>query len=151
MESLVRQPLLGTFPLGDVAVHDDKSNRLALRAPNGAGGRLKNTPGTVFVSDAVFELLSPPGTARLCRCLLHSRAIVGMNLIYRRSRRQFFRTISKDFLIGRTVIEALSAAVYHRNHVLCIFRDELKDLFALGQPAADLLQLQMLVDGVDVE
>src|SRR5689334_20552828 len=141
MESLVRQPLLGTFPLGDVAVHNDESNRLALRAPNGAGGRLKKTPGTVFVSDAVFELLSPAGAAGLGRSLLHPRAIIGMNLVHRRSRCQFFQTISQDLLIGRTVIEALSAAVYHRDHVRGIFRDELKDLFALGQLAADFLQL----------
>src|SRR5437879_3212954 len=117
MEGLMRQPLLRAFPLGDVAVHNDESNRLALWAPNGAGGGLKKTPGPVFVADAVFELLSPAGGARLDRSLLHPRAIVRMNLLHRRTCCQFFWSISKDLLIGRTVVEALSAAVYHCNHV----------------------------------
>src|SRR5229473_7169765 len=151
MEGLVGQPFLGTFPLGDVAVHDDQSNRLALRAPNGASGGLKKAPGTVFVSDAVFEPFSPAGVASLRRSLQHTRAIVWMNLIHGRSCCQFFRTISKDFLICGTVIEALSLAVDHGNHVRGIFRNQLKKVFALGQLATDSLQLSLLVDGVDVE
>src|SRR5260370_41059904 len=110
MEGLVGQPFLGTFPLGDVAVHDDQSNRLALRAPNGASGGLKKAPGTVFVSDAVFEAFSPAGVARLRRSLQHTRAIAWTNLIHGTTCCQLFPTISKTFLICGTVTDAQTHA-----------------------------------------
>ena len=54
-------------------------------------------------------------------------------------------------LVCRAVVNALSGAVHHRNHVRRVFGDQLKELVALGQPAPDALQLQMLIEGVNVE
>ena len=74
-----------------------------------------------------------------------------MNLIHRRSPCQLFRPISQNFVVGGAAVETLSIAVDHRNHIRGIFRDQLKDLFALRQLPADPLQLQMLVYRVDIK
>src|ERR1700693_5511411 len=41
--------------------------------------------------------------------------------------------------------------VDHSDHVGCVFSDEMEKLFPLKEPAPDALQLQMLIDGVNVE
>src|ERR1700675_4806547 len=123
MEGLMYKPLLGAFPLSDVAVHDNQSIVHALGALNGACSRFKKAPGTVLVSDAIFQPFTPAGIATLYRSLQYARAVVRMHMIQRGSSCQFFRTISKNFLICRTVIDALSIAVYNRDHVGGIFRN----------------------------
>src|SRR5712671_6959150 len=124
---------------------------LASRTPNCTRGGLEKAPGTVFVPDTVFQPFSPAGIASLLGSLEDTRAIVRMNLIRGGSGCQVLRTVSKNFLIRRAVIEALSVAIDHGDHVRGIFRNQLKELFALGQLAADPLQLPLLVDGIDVE
>src|SRR4029077_13597915 len=103
------------------------------------------------MSNAVFQPFSPSSVASFLRSLQYTRAIVRMNLVHGRSCCEFFRAVSKDTLICRTVIEALPLAVDHGNHVRGIFRNQLKELLALRQLAADSLQLPLLVDGVDIE
>ena len=57
------------------------------------------------MSDAVFELLSPAGTARLCRDLLHPRTIVGFS---RDSATLFLLTVDgrQEKSVGMTLVEA---------------------------------------------
>ena len=54
-------------------------------------------------------------------------------------------------LIGRTVVDSLTRAVDHCNHVSRIFGDELKELVALRQLPPGSLQLQVLIQRVNVE
>ena len=103
------------------------------------------------MSNAVFQPFSLASVASFLRSLQYTRAIVRMNLVQGRSCCQFFCAVSEDSLICGTVIKALPVAVDHGNHVRGIFRDQLKELFALRQLATDSLQLPMLVDGVDIE
>src|SRR5712672_2322172 len=124
---------------------------LSSRTLNCAGGGLEKEPGTVLMPDAVFQSFPPASVASLLGSFQYTHAIVRMNLIRGRSGCQVFRTVSKNFLIRRAVIEALSVAIDHGNHVRGIFRNQLKELFALGQLAADPLQMPLLEEGLDVE
>src|SRR6267378_6655120 len=99
------------------------------------------------MSDAVFEPFSAACVTSFLRSLQYTRVIVRMNMIHGGSRCQLFRAISKDSLIGGTVIKALAVAVDYGNHVGGIFRNQLKELFTLGELAADSLQLPTLVNG----
>src|SRR5580692_1815140 len=94
VEGQVFQLFLGPLPLCNVAVHDNQPFSLAFRAANSTGGRLDKAPGTIFVSDAIFEPLTPAGAASFLGSLEHTRAILRMNLIHRRSGCQFFGAIS---------------------------------------------------------
>src|SRR5258708_11439440 len=93
---------------------------------NRTRGGFEITPGTVFVTDAIFQPFSPTRAASLCSSFEYARVIVRMNLIHGRSCGQFFWSIPKDFLICRAVVEALPVTVSNGNHVRGIFRNQLK-------------------------
>src|ERR1700687_2767453 len=85
MEGQVRQLFFGAFSFGDVAVDYDQSINFAFWVSNRTRGGLKKAPGTVLVSNTVFEPFAPAGAVSLRGSLQYTREIVRMNLIHGRS------------------------------------------------------------------
>ena len=53
--------LFEPFAVGDVTVHDDQLFYLAVRVPDNACRGFQNSPTTIFVTHAVFDLLANAG------------------------------------------------------------------------------------------
>ena len=85
----------------------------------------------------------------LVRRLQHLEAILRMNLLERRCLPQLSRGISEDSLVCGTVVKSVSFDVYQRNHVRRIFRDDLKQLFALVGLPPDPIDAQLIPDHED--
>ena len=151
MKCAVRQHFFRALALADIAVHNHQLFGLPLRVPHGAGGRFQDAPRTVLVAYPVFQPLPLPRGTRLVRRLQHALPVIGMNLLDRRGRLQFLRGVPEYVLVCRAVVNALSGAVHHRNHVRRVLGDQLKQLVALGHTAPHALQLQMLVESVNVK
>src|ERR1700677_610504 len=85
VKRIVRKQFLSSLSLGDVTVHDYQFVSLSFCVADGAGGRFQSAPGTVFMAYTVLHRLSVAGESGLFRGFQYSRAIVGMNLVERRS------------------------------------------------------------------
>src|SRR5580698_9793940 len=96
MERVVRQQLLGPFPLGDVAVYDDQLIGLASCVSDRTSGGFQCAPRSVFVADPIFHHFSKPTQASFFRGLYYSLAIVRMDLVDRRSVFQVFVRIPEN-------------------------------------------------------
>ncbi len=55
------------------------------------------------------------------------------------------------FLIRDAVEDPAPFQINDRNHVRRIFADQMKELFSFDQLAANPVDLQMLIDGVEIE
>jgi len=151
MKGVVRQHVLGALSLSDIAVDDYQTISVPVCSANNACSGLKNAPGAILVAYAVFEPFSPASETGFLGGLEHAVSVVGMDLFQWRGGVQLVLAIAEDFLIGGTVVEAMSVSVDYRDHIRGIFADELKKLITLGQLATNTLELQVLIDGVDVE
>src|SRR5580704_13030178 len=151
VECIVGQQFFSPFPIGDVAVHDYKLVRLSFCISDWARGGFQRAPRTVAMAYSVLQPYSEAGlTGFFCR-LQHSRAIIGVNLLERRSVLQILGRIPQNFLIGRTVVQSATVVIDERDHIGCIFADELEKLISLRQPTSNTVELPVLVDGVEVE
>src|SRR5208282_2276933 len=111
-------------------------------------GRLQRAPGSVLVAYSVFHPLSLAAQAGFFCCLQYSRAIVGMNLLGRRSGFQVLGRIPEDLLIGGAVVQPATIAVDQRDHIGGILTDELEKLISLSQLASNALELHVLINRV---
>jgi hypothetical protein len=103
------------------------------------------------MAKTVFECFSDPRTARFLSGLLDAFAIIGVNLLERRRGLQLLGRISEDFLVGETVVNAPALHIHDGDHVRGVIADEVKELFAFEELAADSMNQQILIDGVEVE
>ena len=74
-----------------------------------------------------------------------------MDLIDRGAVAQFCGCIAENSFIGRAVVEPAVFTIHYRDHVGCVFSNELKQLVPLDQLPPDSLQLQVLVHRVEIE
>src|SRR6185437_3708013 len=151
VKSIVDEHLLGAFAFGDITVNDDQFFGLAFGVADGAGGGFQDSPGTIFVADAVFQRLSPAGKTSLFRRLQHARAVVRMNLLKARGLLQLLSGIAQYLLISGAVVETAAVAVHQGDHVSGVLADQSKQLIVLGQLTPDAVQLEVLVNGINVE
>src|SRR5208282_2681 len=150
VERIVRQHLLGPLALRDVAVDDYQPSGLAIRSTNSARGGLKHSPRAIFVKDAILQAFTATRDSGLLSRLVHASAVLRVNLFQRRAG-QIARSIAENLLVRGTVIKTVSVLVDHCNHIRGVFADELKELVAFCQLAAYALELEVLIDGVDIE
>src|ERR1022692_3485584 len=151
VECIVGQQFFSPFPLGDVTVNDYKLVSLSFCISDWARGGFQRAPRTVSMAHSVLQPFSAAGlTGFFCR-FHHSQAIIGVNLLERRSVLQILGRIPQNFLIGGTVVQSATVAIDERDHISSIFADELKELISLRQLTSNTVELQLLVDSVEVE
>src|SRR6266536_3285574 len=141
----------GALALGNITVHDDQSCYLAVLSRNRAGCGFENSPGTIFVADAVFQTISVTFETSFLSGLQNASPITRMYLLHRGSGGQFFGAVSEYLSVSGAVVKTVAMSVDNGDHIDCILGDEMEEAFALGQFAADTLKLQMLIDSIDVE
>ena len=99
----------------------------------------------------VFNAFALAAHASIFCGLQNSQAVIGMDLLHRRSGLKVFRGISEYLFIGRTVVEAVAITVDERDHIGRVFADQLKQLIPLSQLASNAVKLHVLVDGIEIE
>ena len=149
----VRQPqrFLGEFALGDVAIHDHHFFRDPLGIADHAGGGLQNSPVSILVANAVLEGLPFASNPCVRSRLLHAFKVLGMDLRQRRASFQLLRRISQHRLVRHAVVDSAPFHVHHRDHVRSVVADQPEQFFTLKQLAANPVNLQLLVNGVNIE
>ena len=100
----MRQHLLGTLALCDVAVNHYESLGLAFCSANDAGRGLKNPPRAIFVEDAIFQALAATSDAGFLSGSAYASAVVWVDLFQGRAR-QLVLAIPENFLVCRAVIK----------------------------------------------
>src|SRR5580704_8748522 len=138
------------FALGHVAIHDDQFLDLP-RSYNRAGSGLNGAPGPIFVAHAVLQAGARARSSRFRGCLGYLVAIFRVNLVERGSVYQIFACVTQNLFVRRTVVEPLPIRIDHGNHVGRVFRNQAEQFLALHQLLSNGLNLEVLVEGIDVE
>src|ERR1700687_6347145 len=119
--------------------------------PDDACNGFQHHPIAVLVTETIFQNCSHPRLLGLRGSFLSPLAVGRMNLLEPGRLLKFFRRIPKYFLIRDTVENPAPFQIDYRNHVRRIFADQMKELFSFDQLAANPVNLQMLIDGVEIE
>src|SRR6266851_3588217 len=146
-----RQSLLCLLALRNITVDDHKFLWLALFVADHAGHGFQHHPIAFLVTEAIFQSCSHPRLTSLCGSLLNLLAVVRMNLFEPRRLLEFFRRISQYFLVRETVENPAAFQIHDGNHVRGILADQMKKLFSFDQLPANSVNLQMLIDGIEIE
>jgi hypothetical protein len=116
-----------------------------------AGTRFQNSPGTIFVAEAVFQTFSFAVLIRAFRSFANSLPVIGMNLLHRGTIGQLLYCVTEDSLVRRAAVKTLAMAIDDGDHVCHALGHQVKQFFALSQPTSHPLELQMLIRRVNVE
>src|ERR1035438_4651777 len=80
MKRVMLRLFLGAFAIGDIAIHDHQFGDFSFFITNRSRHGFQDSPRSIFMADAIFELFADSRVPR-CACgLQHFETIVGMDL-----------------------------------------------------------------------